>query len=158
MGTYIEKRAQDLNKPIVDATDPLALEVKPIDVVRASEANSKCCAYVRACEREVPGVEAAFFFRTTAYLEFNDKIVRYRLPESVQKEIVAFDRHRSMEPGLYQLSPMAPSKTVQASRKRNARRKKTQAAQRGISGQKRSVIHRTQGIRTLNEPTYRSRP
>lgn len=159
MGSYVNKRSRDLNKPIVDATEPMVLEVKAIDVIRASEKNSKCCAFARAAEREA-SVEAAFFFRTKAYLEFEDKIVRYALPMSVQKEIVAFDRHKEMDPGTYQLSPPSPKNTLKAYKKKNAKRadKGHHPLVRGASGTKVRVIHRTEGIRDQFEPAYRSRP
>lgn len=157
MGTYVQKRSDDLQKPIVDAKEPMALEVKAIDVIRASEKNSKCCAYARAAERQ-EGVQAAFFFRSTAYLELDDKIVRYTLPPSVQKEIVAFDRHKTMEPGLYQLSAPSPARTKRGQAKQNAKRTKTQALVRGASGIRKRVIHRTENVRNSFEPAYRSRP
>lgn len=157
MSNYVTKRSEDLQKPIEDAKEPLMLEVKPLDIVRASDKNSKCCAFVRACEREVKGAQAAFFFRSTAYVEYEDKILRYILPPSVQKEIVMFDRSRTMEPGVYQLSAVHPARTMRALKKMNAKRKTGNATVRGL-GAKRTLVHRTQGIRTLDEPTYRSRP
>lgn len=159
MSTYIVKRSVDLQKPIEDAKEPLVLEVKPIDVVRATDKNSKVCAYARACERQFKekGVEAAFFFRTAAYLEYEDKLVRYFLPGSVQKEIVAFDRHKTMEPGTYQLTPPPPTKTRKALAKRKREDKSPPVKDRPLTKIKRSVVHRTQGIRSLAEPSYRSR-
>lgn len=38
--------------------------------------NSKCCAFARACKRQVTGIKGAYFFRSIAWLEFEDKIVR----------------------------------------------------------------------------------
>lgn len=159
MSNYVNKRSEELQKPIVDAKEPLVLEVKAIDVVRASEKNSKCCAYARAAERQ-EGVQAAFFFLTKAYLELDDKIVRYALPMSVQKEIVAFDRHKTMEPGVYQLSAPSPANTRKGKKKNDRKRedKGHNALVRGASGIRRRIIHRTEGVRDGFEPAYRSRP
>ena len=160
MSTYIEKRSMDLQKPIENAKEPMVLEVKAIDVVRASEKNSKCCAFVRACEREVQGAQAAFFFRTVAFIEYQDKIVRYQLPQSVQREIVSFDRNGTLDPGVYQLSPQVPSKSPRMMKKADTKRTqpKTNPKGRFASGIKRSIVHKTQGVRTKSEPGYRSRP
>jgi hypothetical protein len=156
MSSYITKRSEELQKPIVNAREPLVLQVKDIDVNMAQERNSKCCAFVRACERQL-AIEAAFFFRTTAYLEYEDKLVKYQLPQSVQKEIVSFDRSKIMQPGVYQLSKPFKSTSPAAVKKRDARKPKGRHPGRGDGPIKRKVlIHRTQGVRTMSEPSYRA--
>lgn len=151
---YVSKRAFDLELPVVDATEPLALQVTNLDVQNAVDKNSKCCAFVRAAERQVDNIRAAFFFRTLAYLEYDDRLVRYQLPPSVQKEIVSFDRSRIMMPGLYQLSKPSPAATLKALKKR--KRKKDRNSTPGASGIKRKLVHhRSGGVRSLSEPEYR---
>ncbi len=56
-------------------------------------------------------MNAAYFFRRTAFLEYDRKMVRYVLPPSTQKEIVAFDRAQVFASGAYQLSPPSPALT-----------------------------------------------
>lgn len=154
MSTYVTKRAAELGIKVVDATKPLIVEVMPIDIEKASAANSKCCAFVRACERSMK-VEAAFFFRTKAWLEYEDKIVRYELPVSVQKEIVAFDRSKTMAPGKYQLSAVGKFGTLKEKAKRRAKNDKNHKSKGKLPGQKRGLVHRTAAVRTAFEPTYR---
>ena len=103
-GNYVTKRAKELGIPVVEARIPVRLTVTSRDVASATKKSSKQCALARASVR-LPDVRAGYFFRTTAYLEYRDKMVRYALPTSVQKEIVSFDRARMFAPGAYQLSP-----------------------------------------------------
>ncbi len=150
MSTYITKRAKELGLKKVDAKEPLALQVKKLDVLRATRKNSKCCAFARACKRSLE-VKAAYFFRSTAWLEFDDKLVRYMLPPSVQKEIVSFDRAGVTAPGVYQLNAPAKSQSSKAMRSRNAKR--AGKAHSGTVGNvKRKIVHRTELIRNALEP------
>lgn len=120
--TYVQKRAEDLGIPVVDSTKHVAVVVTDHDVVNAKKANSKHCALSRAAMR-VPGINAAYFFLTTAYLEYDDKIVRFKLPSSVQKEIVSFDRAQKFASGLYVLTPVSQSLT-RGTAKKNRRKKR----------------------------------
>lgn len=157
MSSYVTKRAFELKLPIEDAKESLVLEVQPEDVSRAQQKNSRCCALVRAAERQMADVRAAFFFRTTAYLEYDDKIVRFNLPPSVQKEIVAFDRTRHMEPGVYQLTRPTPTQTLSATKKRSKKNETRKRHDEPFTLIKRAVIrHRTSGIRTGSDPSYRA--
>jgi hypothetical protein len=151
MATYITKRAKDLDLPMVDAKEPLQLEVTSRDITTAAQKNSKCCAFARACHRS-KNVNAAYFFRSTAWLEFDDKLVRYTLPPSMQKEIVSFDRNRSMEPGLYQLSAPSKSSTLKAAMKRS--KKRPGRHQPGEGKIKRKFVHRTTNARSTFEPGW----
>lgn len=102
--SYVTKRAKELGLKVQDGTKPLAVAVTNGDVVLALKRDSKRCALARAVER-LPGVVRGYIFRTTAYLEYKDRMVQYILPPSVQKEIVSFDRCQVFAPGVYQLSP-----------------------------------------------------
>jgi len=137
----------------VDAKEPLVLQVKRLDVERATRKNSKCCAFARACKRSQE-CKAAYFFRSTAWLEFNDTLVRYSLPASVQKEIVSFDRAGVTAPGTYQLSVPNRSDAPAVKRRGDKKRKSHHhAAGEGASGIKRKMLHRTALIRNTLEPT-----
>lgn len=115
--TYVLKRAAELGLPIVDGLDPMLIAITQSDVLSALKANSKQCALSRAATR-VAGVQAAYFFRTRGYLEYRDRMVRYSLPPSVQKEIVSFDRCKMFAPGVYQLTPLGNLREREASRDR----------------------------------------
>lgn len=97
------------DKKIVDAPCSMIIGVGVDDIRKAKMRNSEHCAFARAALRE-PGVLAAKFLRTTAFLEYSDKIIKFALPASVQKEIVSFDRSGIVAPGTYQLSTIPPSK------------------------------------------------
>lgn len=108
---YVYKRADDLGIPVVEATERELVVVTDTDVVNAKKANSK--------------LVAAYFFRTSAFLEYDDRLEKFQLPISVQKEIVSFDRAQVFASGVYQLSPPPPSSVAGASneRKRRLRRR-----------------------------------
>lgn len=122
---YVQKRAEEIGLPIVDGGAPVMVAVTEHDVVNAKKANSKHCALARASLRVV-GVAAAYFFRTTAYLEYQDRMVRYSLPPSVQKEIVSFDRARMFAPGVYQLTPPSAARARPVTRAAYQQRVKRQ--------------------------------
>ncbi len=115
--SYVTKLAKDLGIPIKDARHPLAISVTKHDVVNALKKDSKRCALSRAVER-LPGVIGGYFFKTTAYLRYEDRMVYYLLPPSVQKEIVSFDRSQIFAPNIYQLSPPGNLKARNAARNR----------------------------------------
>lgn len=119
---FVYQRAEDLGIPVQDANDRVLVTVTNHDVVNAKKANSKHCALARASLR-LPEVNAAYFFRCTAYLEFKDRMVRFELPNSVQKEIVSFDRARMFAPGVYQLTPPSPSRSPADAAKYRKKRK-----------------------------------
>ena len=149
MASYITKLARTLGLEKVDADAPLTLNVKELDVKRASRKDPSCCAYARACKRELKA-KAAYFFRTTAWVQHGDKLVRYSLPPSMQKEIVAFDRNKTMEPGTYQLSPPVKSARMGAVMKRS--KKRSGRHQPGKGTIKRKFVHRTENIRGTLPP------
>jgi hypothetical protein len=147
--TYVSKRAHDHDLEEVDAQKPLTVNVTARDIKLAKAKNSKECALARAVKREYP-VKAAYFLRTTAWLEYPTKMVRYRLPQSVQKEIVSFDRNKMMSTGNYTLAADA----------RNLRKPRTKSRKvRGPMGKKlvlrsrKSIrAHRIEGVRDQFEP------
>jgi hypothetical protein len=146
MSTYITRRAKELGLKKVDARKPLVLEVRQSDIAGASKKRPDSCAFARACKR-AKAAKAAYFFRTAAWLEHKDRLVRYVLPPSMQKEIVAFDRNKTMEPGLYQLAPPAKSERMSQIKKRSKKRPgRHQPAKTKI---KRKFVHRTTDVRGL---------
>jgi hypothetical protein len=152
-GNYVTKRAQEFGIPVIEARVPVHITVTPRDVASAMKKSSKQCPLARASAR-LPEVQAGHFFRTTAYLEYRDKMVRYSLPTSIQKEIVSFDRARMFAPGAYQLSPTAtPTRQARAllKDKAGARRNIRIGAKAGKRQptRKPAVVHRTQHIRRV---------
>src|SRR4029079_17225927 len=127
---YVYQRAEDLGLPIQDGAERVLVTVTATDVIKAKKADSKHCALSRATMR-LPNVNAAYFFRSTAFIEYPDRIVRFSLPASVQKEIVSFDRAQIMAPGVYQLTPVAPGRSPkEAAAYRKSRRVKQKRLER----------------------------
>src|SRR5262245_22914328 len=104
--SYVHERAKKLGLPIIEATEPVFIGVAADDIRKAKMKNSKCCAFSRAAQKE-PGVRAAYFFRSIAFIEYPDRIVRYALPASARTELLSFDRSGVMAPGEYRLAPPA---------------------------------------------------
>lgn len=148
MSTLIAKRAQGLGLKMVDAKKARVIEVVAKDIKQARSQDPRHCAFANACRRTDKKIRAAYFFRTSAWLEYSDKMVRYILPGSIQKEIVSFDRGGLTAPGTYQLSPPKGSNALGAARARSKKRKKHP---KGNGRIKRKVIHRTESIRTMHD-------
>lgn len=109
----IKQIAEKYGLPIVDAKKHLEVVLTTQDIRNSSMKDPTSCAFAKACSRREE-VVAAYFFLTTAYLEFPDRLERYMLPPSMRAEIVAFDRGgpQAMEAGVYRLSPIRKSKRL----------------------------------------------
>lgn len=153
--TYVTRICRERGLKLVDATRPIVVGVAVDDILKARTANSKCCAFARAAKRE-PGVVAAYFFRSTAFLEYRDRMVRYHLPDSAQKEIVSFDRAGIMAPGEYQLVKPAPSRAPSVRRDAYKRGREVPLREGDPSKPQRPprLIARAQG--TVNQRTGRT--
>lgn len=137
---FISKLADDLGIRVIEAKRPMIVSVNATDVQRARSKRPTACAMARACKRSHPEIQEAFFFKSCAYLQESDKITKYLLPSSVQKEIVAFDRAREFEPGNYHLSPVSPSQ------RRGVRSTARPTGTKTGKGS-RSPMHRTTNVR-----------
>lgn len=115
---YVYKRAEALGIPVVDAKKALYVGVTTKDVISAKRKNSEHCALARAALR-LPDVNGAYVFRSMAFIEYPNRMERFQLPSSVQKEIVSFDRAQIFADGVYQLTPPAPSSRLEPMRKRS---------------------------------------
>ncbi len=149
---YVYKRAEDLGIPVLEGKERVFLAVTKDDVVNAKKKNSEHCALARAALR-IPGVNAAFVFRKTAFLEYDDKMLRFHLPHSTQKEIVSFDRAQIFAEGVYQLTPPAPSATRKgknaSDRARRSGKTKPKPAPRPITVRERAGL--TEAIAKIAE-------
>jgi hypothetical protein len=150
MPALMTKRAKELGLKIRDAKQPLQLEVKRCDIAAAEKKNATCCGFAQACKRTMD-VRNAYFFRSTAYLETDKGIVRYKLPSSMQKEIVAFDRNKTMEPGTYQLAKPSPS--MGKAYRKKLDKKREQTSHRGrVTARKNRFVHKTANVREMFQP------
>ena len=99
----VQKYHPEVTK-VVDARKNLEIEVTESDCKYAQRKNAKDCAMARATKRQYDG---AIISSSSAYVIKGDTATRYKVPESLAREIVTFDRHNAFEPGDYHLK--APS-------------------------------------------------
>jgi len=93
--------------PVKDAANPLMIHIKQCDIIGSKKSDASNCAAARALKREI-GSEARVFL-TRTYIKVGKVWARFITPESISREITAFDRGAAFEPGEYVLKP--PSKT-----------------------------------------------
>lgn len=97
-------------KPIINATRKVKVHIEPKDIKGGKNKDPGACAAARALLREIPNCVAARVHLGRTYL-LNNKgnWLRYKTPEALRGEIIAFDRGGSFQPGEYELRPVAPS-------------------------------------------------
>jgi hypothetical protein len=88
-----------------DAKRGVKLEVMKQDVV-ARKKKHDACAFAQACKRQLH-LDGAIVSISRAYLIKGKKATRYELPDSVRREITAFDRGGGFAPGQYVLRPIS---------------------------------------------------
>jgi hypothetical protein len=127
---------------ITDAKKPIQIEVTASDCKAGRRKGASSCAMAHAFQREYDG---AIISLSTAYLIKGDKAVRYRVPHSVSREIVSFDRARKFAPGDYHLDK--PAQSLGTPNSNSKKRYKNSDGQRYAKHKARS--HKTAGIRSL---------
>jgi len=95
-------------KTIVDAKRPMIVRISKADIAGSAKKNPAMCAAARALVREGTCTKARVHL-SRVYLLQGDKWVKYATPNSIAREITAFDRGGSFEPGDYKLIPVTPS-------------------------------------------------
>lgn len=88
---------------VKDATRSIKIEVTRADARSRHIKGHKACAMAQACKRAFR-LDGAVVSRTIAYLIKNRVATRYDVPDTVAREVVAFDRGATFAPGQYQLS------------------------------------------------------
>jgi hypothetical protein len=131
--------------PVRDAHHVIMLHISEQDARGRSKDPRNCAAARAACR--LRGVKEARVYRSRTFLliERANGIhywVRLHTPERLQKEIVAFDRGGTFEPGDYVLRPMPPAGQLGADRRVRPLK------QSGGSSKKRTP-HRLGGIREV---------
>jgi len=127
-------------KFIKEATESVVVEVTAQDNKRGSVKDPQNCAMARACKRAY-NLDGVIISLSKAYLIKGDTAIRYTVPTSLSKEVVAFDRNKQFQPGTYQLSRVAPMEKLGMN----------YSSPRTTTGEKRGTpkrfIHRTAGVR-----------
>lgn len=93
---------------IIDAKKSIQVHVEGRDCKNAEPLNPRECAMARAAKREYK-VDAAVIGISSSYIIKGNKATRFKTPNTVQREIVSFDRHSDFEPGEYHLAVHSPS-------------------------------------------------
>lgn len=126
--------------PVKDAINPLMIHIKQCDIVGSKKADASNCAAARALKREV-GSEAKVFL-TRTYVKVGKVWARFITPESISREITAFDRGAAFEPGEYVLT--APSKAARLDYK-----KKPTGPKKARNGKSNKPRHVTASVRQM---------
>jgi hypothetical protein len=92
---------------VVDADKNIKIEVNANDNSTSTIKDHKNCALAVACKRTTKA-DGVMISTRTAYIIHGKTAYRFRLPESVSREIVSFDRRAGFALGTYMLN--APSK------------------------------------------------
>lgn len=124
--------------PVIDADEPIALRVLPLDVKGAKAKSPASCAAARAGQRELNTDVRVFLTRTYVKVkahgatkgENHDTWVRYKTPESASREIVSFDRGATFEPGDYTFVPLPASNRLGTYRGQSTEGERTKTRKR----------------------------
>jgi len=125
-------------RKVTDARAPVQIEVTARDTKTSKKKKHAECALAKACQRTW-NLDGAVVTRSMVYLVKDKQALRYLLPQTVTREIVAFDRGASFAPGVYTLTkPWHPLGTKKTPPRTTGRKDGSRPATR---------VHRTQNIR-----------
>src|SRR5438132_1949272 len=102
---------------VKDAKHDSLVEVSRYDSNSAVVRSHKACAMAVACKRKFHA-DGMIVSVGTAYVVKGKSATRYRLPESVSREVVSFDRNGGFSPGEYRLVAPKESQRLGATRNR----------------------------------------
>jgi hypothetical protein len=130
---------------VQDAKKALAIEVTANDEYKSKRRNHEECAMAVACRRAYHA-DGVLIARSIAYLVKGTLAVRFKIPQSVSREITSFDRGGPFKPGWYQLSKPTEGNTLKRKKERGDNESKG-----GSTGKSRNIrkYHLTTGIRTV---------
>lgn len=128
---------------VVDAKRKVKIHITPVDVAKGKTKNPSSCAAARACVREQLCSDARVHIGRTYLKSGEGHWVRFKTPQSLRSEIVAFDRGARFAPGEYTLSPLAPA---ERSKRGKATGTNTSKTTRGPK-KARAKYHTVQGVR-----------
>lgn len=97
---------------VVDADEPLDVEVSENDVRMGTRGEHRICPYATACKRKTHG--GVIIARRTAYIILGTTAIRYMIPQSLAGQIATYDKGGSFTEGTYTLNPAAGSHKIGA--------------------------------------------
>ena len=126
--------------PLVDADEDMGICVTKMDVSTARKQDPANCAAANAIRREYKTTDVEVHLTRTYMLDTKKKQwVRFMTPENVSREIIAFDRAASFEPGNYVLKAPTPSERLG--------QRKVTGPHTTTTGKKKYTPHRTVNVR-----------
>lgn len=128
---------------VSDAKGAAKFVVTEEDCAQGKKKEPGACALARAALRQYDG---AVISMHSAYLIKGNKAVRFRVPQSVAREIVSFDRSQAFAPGEYELKTFPKSARL-GTRLYGQKPRKNHGSAKYRND--RSRAHKTQGIRAL---------
>lgn len=123
MSSFVSKQCKKMSLPMKDGKKDLVIEIAAVDLRKAERKHPAKCAFACAATRGVEGVVAAYFYRTTAWLQFENRMERFILSAAMQQAVRTFDRTAVMSMGQYTLLAPRASNLMTRVRVRNAKRK-----------------------------------
>jgi len=102
----VRKLFPQVNK-VKDAIQSLSVQVTDEDGNSAEVKDHQGCAMAVACRRSTHA-DGVIISVGSAFVIKGDTAVRYRVPESVAREVVSFDRNAGFAPGTYELKKIMP--------------------------------------------------
>ena len=92
---------------VTDASRNAAIEVTAEDAKSPGKKDHVHCAMAVACKRKFH-LDGVIISRSVAYLIKGKNARRFKLNDSVAREVVSFDRGAGFSPGKYELSKISP--------------------------------------------------
>jgi len=128
----------------VDADSAIEVSVSARDCKDAEKMNPSECALARAAKRELKA-DGVIIGLGASYVIRGDVATRYHTPESVQREIISFDRSHDFAPGDYHLPPKSPAVRFGMDKRNRASTK----SKKGDPKTAKRKIHHSARVRTL---------
>ena len=118
---------------VVESRKAVLITVRAEDCKNSTAGEPDACALAVAAKRQYK-VQGAFIGLTVSYLIRGKTAIRFETPDTVQREVVSFDRNKDFAPGEYHLAGVRPS----------ARRKavRTQPQKPGSRSKGHRIVHK----------------
>jgi hypothetical protein len=130
------------DKPVFDADGPLEIQISAADCSAGKNKDPSKCAAALAVKRAIPAALSVRVHISRTYVEFKDKWLKYRTPEGLRTEMVAFDRGGEFTPGKFRLQEIQDVHKIGAPRRKDPRKRHDRPKT------KRAKPHHTTNIRT----------
>lgn len=129
---------------VEDAGESVVVDVNTRDCSTGIKSSPGECAMAKAVKRQFHA-EGAVIGLSVSYVIKDGKALRFKTPQSVQREIVSFDRNQDFAPGTYQLNRPAPSERMGT--------KWPKRIQPGRHDNNKAIVHDTVRVRALARGT-----